>query len=42
VAALEDVTDALETLWRITCKDLPNETIKTARAALAQAKGEQK
>ena len=35
--ALHDIAAAFETLWRITCKDHPNETLEAAKSALIAA-----
>jgi len=35
--ALNDLAAAFETLWRITCKDHPNETLEAAKTALLAA-----
>ena len=35
--ALHDLAAAFETLWRITCKDHPNETLEAAKSALIAA-----
>jgi hypothetical protein len=37
LAALEDTTKALEALWQITTKGMPNETLDAAKAALTKA-----
>lgn len=34
---LHDLAAAFETLWRITCKDHPNETLEAAKSALIAA-----